>query len=53
MPKQYQELVQGLMKRLNSQEDKVRIYPLSGHTRDNIYVVGGSPLAQVPMSKVI
>lgn len=53
LPKHYQELVQGLMKRLDEQEDKVRIYPLSAHTRDNIHVVGGPPLAQMPMSKVI
>lgn len=44
---QYEMLNQKLKKCLKKNEDQVRFYPMSGHTRDKVLIVGIQPLREV------
>lgn len=52
-PEKYQELKLRLYKRIQPSEDRVRIYPLSGHTIHSIEVWGGPDVAQLAGSVVV
>ena len=49
----YRELQQKLRRHFNPTEDSIRFYPLSSHTRDNIVIWGGPPIAELPRPMVI
>lgn len=49
----YGELRQRLRQRVKLEEDSIRFYPLSGHTRSQVEVWGGVPIAQVPGSVIV
>jgi CRISPR-associated protein Cas2 len=49
----YNELRQRLKPRINLAEDKVRFYPLSGHTLGQVEIWGGPPLTPFPGSTII
>jgi CRISPR-associated protein Cas2 len=49
----YEELRSRLRSRVKLEEDSVRFYPLSGHTRQQIEVWGGLPLTSMPGSTII
>jgi CRISPR-associated protein Cas2 len=44
---QYEMLNQKLKKCLKKNEDQVRFYPMSGHTRDKVLILGMQPLREV------
>lgn len=50
---QYNELHQRLRKKVKLSEDKIRFYPLSGHTLNQIQVWGGLPVTEIPGSTII
>lgn len=49
----YGELRQRLRQRVKLEEDSIRFYPLSGHTRSQVEVWGGVQIAQVPGSVIV
>jgi CRISPR-associated protein Cas2 len=44
---QYEMLDKKLKKCLKKEEDQVRFYPMSGHTRDKVLILGMQPLREV------
>jgi CRISPR-associated protein Cas2 len=44
---QYAMLNQKLKKCLKQEEDQVRFYPMSGHTREKVVILGMQPLREV------
>jgi len=51
--KQFEEMYQRIQKCVNSQEDNVRIYPVSGHTMGQIIIIGCVLLTSAPRSIVV
>ena len=49
----FEELRRRLKLRVKLDEDSVRFYPMSSHTRDQVEVWGGIPLIQPPGSFVV
>jgi CRISPR-associated protein Cas2 len=44
---QYEMVTKKLQKCLKPEEDQVRFYPMSGHTRDKVAILGMQPLREV------
>jgi CRISPR-associated protein Cas2 len=44
---QYEMLNQKLKKYLKKEEDQVRLYPMSGYTREKVVILGMQPLREV------
>ena len=52
--KQYQQLCSRLQKRMKLEEDNIRIYPLTGHTLEQVETWGvGLPVTQPPSSTIV
>jgi CRISPR-associated protein Cas2 len=49
----YDELKRRLVKKVNLEEDSVRFYPLSSHTREQVEIWGGVGLIEAPSSIII
>lgn len=49
----FEELKARLQKRIKSNEDSVRFYPLSSHTLSQVEIWGGPPLTPVPGSVIV
>ncbi len=52
-PQEFQGLRERLRKVVKSEEDSVRIYPLSGHTLGQVEILGGVPLTERQGSIVV
>jgi len=50
---QYSNLKKRLHKRVNLYEDSIRIYPLSGHTLNQVEIWGGVALTETPRSIIV
>ncbi|MCJ2541554.1 CRISPR-associated endonuclease Cas2 [Thermostichus vulcanus] len=50
---QFEELKFRLHKRIKSEEDSLRFYPLSSHTLGQVEIWGGPPLTSVPGSFIV
>ena len=51
--RKYNELRKRLKTNLNLDEDRVRFYPLSGHTLEQVEVWGGPMVISIPGSTII
>ncbi len=49
----YRELLKRLQPKVQPKEDSVRCYPISGHTLEQIVILGGAPLTTPPGSVII
>ena len=45
--KQYEMLIRKLNKYLNADEDQLRFYPMSGHTRRKVVILGTQPEIEI------